>query len=270
MYLTTSALFLRNSAGKNLNNSGIELKSEEEIEKLRIAGQMTARVLRDLSKSVKAGVTTGELDNLARNQIASLGSKPAFLGYRGYPASACISINNELVHGIPNPGRVINEGDIVSIDLGIINEGYYGDCALTVAVGKISEAAKKLIKVTEESLYLAIDNARPGKRMGDLAYAIQSYAEKNGFSVVRDYVGHGIGRALHEEPPVPNFGAPGTGIRFVPGMVFAIEPMINQGSWQVKTLPDGWTVVTADGKLCAHFEHMVAITEMGCEILTLA
>lgn len=194
--------------------------------------------------------------------------KPAFLGYHGYPASTCISINEELVHGIPRSDRSLREGDIVSIDLGVIHDGFYGDAARTYAVGSISTAAQKLIDTAVESLERAMAQARPGNRLGDVSWAVQSYAEKAGYSVVRDYVGHGIGRKMHEDPAVPNFGKPGTGPRLLPGMVIAIEPMINAGDWRVKTLSDGWTVVTEDGKLCAHVEHTVAITDNGNEVLT--
>jgi len=246
----------------------IELKSASELAVMRAAGRKAAEVLQKVSKSLRAGITTKQLDEIALNEIRSLGAKPAFLGYRDYPATACISINNELVHGIPSSSRVIKDGDIVSIDLGVIHEGYYGDTAATYAVGNISQETQKLINVTRESLELAIAQAKPGKRLGDISWAVQAYAENNGFSVVRDYCGHGVGRRLHEEPSIPNFGKPNSGIRLIPGMVLAIEPMINQGNYDVKTLGDGWTVVTEDGKLCAHFEHMVAVTEDGNEVLT--
>jgi methionyl aminopeptidase len=246
----------------------IELKTPLEIEKIRTASHAVRDILKKLKSSLNPGMSTKSLDDMAAKEIKSLGMKPAFLGYRGYPATACISVNNELVHGIPRPEKIIKEGDIVSIDMGVFYEGYYGDAAITCGAGKINAAAQKLLDVTEESLYKAIEKSVPGKRLGDVSFAVQEYAEKHGFGVVRDYVGHGIGRHLHEDPQVPNFGAPGTGIRLVPGMVYAIEPMLNEGSWQVKTLDDGWTVVTVDNKLCAHFEHVVAITENGNEILT--
>lgn len=226
------------------------------------------RILQMLSENLKPGISTKYLDELAFKEIKSLGMKPAFLGYHGFPATTCISLNNELVHGIPSPERIIKEGDIVSIDLGLVHQGFYGDVAATYGVGAISEESRRLLDVTEESLQRAIAEVKPGNRLGDLSWAVQSFVEKAGYSVVRDYVGHGIGRRLHEEPPVMNFGKPHTGIRFVPGMVIAIEPMVNLGGWQVETLGDGWTVVTADGKRCAHFEHMVAVTEDGHEVLT--
>ncbi|MBN1824163.1 MAG: type I methionyl aminopeptidase [Endomicrobiales bacterium] len=246
----------------------IEIKSAEDLEKMRAAGKAVASILKILEEKTEPGVTTKHLDDIAFNEISSLGMKPAFLGYRGYPATICASINNELVHGIPSSKRVLREGDIVSVDLGTVYKDFYGDAAATFPVGRISEEAERLISVTRDSLERAIENAGPKKRLGDVSWAVQSYAEKKGYGVVRDYVGHGIGRKLHEEPSVPNFGRPDTGPRLVPGMVLAIEPMVTQGDWNVKQLSDGWTVVTTDGKLCAHFEHMVAITEKGNEVLT--
>lgn len=237
---------------------------------MRRAGEMTARVLKKLEPHLKPGVSTKQLDDIAFSEMSSLGVKPAFLGYRGYPASICVSINNELVHGIPRAGRILKEGDIASIDLGVICDGFYGDMAATYPIGKVSAAAKRLIEVTKTSLEKAIEQVRPGRRLGDVSHAVQEYAEKQGFSVVRDYVGHGIGRRMHEEPSIPNFGDAGTGPRLVPGMALAIEPMLNQGTWEVTVLPDNWTVVTADGKLCAHFEHTVMVTEKGHEIMTRA
>jgi methionyl aminopeptidase len=194
--------------------------------------------------------------------------KPAFLGYGGFPASACVSVNDELVHGIPNDSRVLSSGDIVTVDIGTIYEGYYSDTAYTFPVGKINNSAKKLLQVTEDSLYKAIEQVKPGNRLGDVSYAVQKYAEEFGFSIVREYCGHGVGRHLHEEPNVPNFGKPGTGIRLVEGMTFAVEPMVNFGKRHVDVLSNQWTVVTRDGSLCAHFEHTVAVTKDGCEILT--
>jgi len=246
----------------------IELKNVSEIEILRKAGGYAAKVLKAVGEKVEPGVSTRFLDDIAAKEISSLGLKAGFLGYRGFPAATCISLNNELVHGIPNDKRVLKEGDIVSVDLGLIYEGFYGDIACTFPVGKISADAQRLLDVTKRALDIAIDQVREGKRVGDLSWAVQSFVESKGFSVVRDYVGHGIGRKLHEEPSVPNFGKPGTGPRFSKGMVIAIEPMVNMGSYRVKTLKDGWTVVTEDGKLCAHFEHMVALTEKGAEVLT--
>ncbi len=229
---------------------------------------MIAKVLRILSEQLRPGITTKDIDDRAYKEISSLGAKPAFLGYRGYPATACVAINHELVHGIPSAGRIIKEGDIVSINLGLIHNGFYGDVAGTFPAGKVSPEAQRLMAITSESLERAIAQVKPGNRMGDIGWAVQSYAEQAGYSVVRDYVGHGIGRKLHEDPPVPNFGQPHTGLRLVPGMVFAIEPMVNAGENTVRTLEDDWTVVTVDSKLCAHFEHMVAVTENGCEVLT--
>ena len=269
--------FLRSSVNQSRSKSSklftheqdqIELKTGAELDKLRKAGQSVAGILKKVGDILRPGVTTQYLDGIAFSEISSLRMKPAFLGYRGFPATTCISVNNELVHGIPRQDRVIEDGDIVSVDLGLIYQGFYGDTAATFAVGSISDEAKRLIDVTRESLEKAIEQVKPGNRLGDVSWAIQSYAESAGFSVVRDYVGHGIGRKLHEEPAVPNFGKPHTDIRLVPGMVIAIEPMINAGDWKVKTLADGWTVVTVDGKLCAHFEHMVAVTDTGNEVLT--
>lgn len=235
---------------------------------MKVAGQAVAQILQLLSTKIAPGVTTQHLDDVAFKEIRALGMKPAFLGYRGYPASTCISINEELVHGIPRPDRSLREGDIVSVDLGVIHNGFYGDAARSYGVGKITLKAQQLIDTAVESLERAIAQARSGNRLGDVSWAVQSYAEKAGYSVVRDYVGHGIGRKMHEDPPVPNFGKPGTGPRLLPGMVIAIEPMINAGDWRVKTLSDGWTVVTEDGQWCAHVEHTVAITENGNEVLT--
>lgn len=250
------------------NQKAVDLKTEKDIELLRIAGRIVSEVLKVLLINIKPGVSTKYLDDIAFKEIKLRDAKPAFLGYRGYPATACISVNDELVHGIPRKDKILKNGDIVSIDLGVIYEGFYGDMAVTCGVGKISSEAQNLINVTKTSLVKAIEQAKPGKRLGDISWAIQEYVESQNYSVVRDYVGHGIGRNLHEEPPVPNFGQPNTGIRLVPGMVIAIEPMVNLGSYKVKTLNDGWTVVTEDSKLCAHFEHMVAITDKGNEVLT--
>ena len=246
----------------------IELKSSSELNALRKAGRFAAQVLKAVGDNIRPGVSTKFLDDIAVKEISSLNLKPGFLGYRGFPAATCISINNELVHGIPNEKRILKEGDIVSIDLGLISEGFYGDIARTYAVGKITSEVQRLLDVTSKALDKAIEQVKEGKRIGDLAWAVQSFVESQGYSVVRDYVGHGIGRMLHEEPSVPNFGKPGTGPRFSKGIVIAIEPMVNMGSYKVRTLKDGWTVVTEDGKLCAHFEHMVALTEKGAEVLT--
>ena len=252
----------------SLKDKLIELKTSSEIEVMRQAGQIAAKILDKLVQSTKPDITTKFLEDIARKEMNSFKVKPAFLGYRGYPASTCISINNELVHGIPSASRKIKKGDIVSIDLGVLYKGFYGDVAVTFGVGEISQSSSKLLEVTKACLDKAIEKSKPGNRLGDVAWAVQSHAESSGFSIVRDYVGHGIGRKLHEEPQILNFGRPNTGTRLVPGMVFCIEPMVNEGSFEVQTLKDGWTVVTTDGKLCTHFEHMVAVTENGCEVLT--
>ena len=246
----------------------IELKTHSEIERMRTAGRAVAEILKIVGGCLKPGVSTQYLDDVVFKEICDRDMKPAFLRYSGFPASACISINHELVHGIPRRDRIIKEGDIVSVDLGVIYQGFYGDAAVTFPVGTVPPETQKLLDVTRESLSRAIEQVKPGNRLGDVSWAVQSLAEQSGYSVVRDYVGHGIGRILHEDPAVPNFGKPHTGIRLAPGMVLAIEPMVNMGGWKVRTLKDGWTVVTSDGKLCAHFEHMVAVTEDGHEVLT--
>jgi len=246
----------------------IILKSDREIEKIYVACRVVAGALKELKKEIKAGITTEELDKVAEEYILSKGAKPAFKGYRGYPATLCTSINEEVVHGIPSKRRLA-EGDIISLDLGAIHDGYYGDAALTIGVGKIGREAERLVKVTEESLYRGIEEARPGKRLGDISWAIQSHVESAGFSVVFDFVGHGIGKNLHEEPQVPNFGSSGQGPRLKEGMVFAIEPMVNMGRAEIRILDDNWTAVTKDGSLSAHSEHTVAITGIGPMILTI-
>lgn len=246
----------------------IELKTEKEIEKMRVAGRVVGEILEKLSEIIKPGITTKEIDVFSEKYIRSLKMIPAFLGYGGFPATACVSINDEVVHGIPNASRVLKEGDIVSVDMGVIYEGYYGDAAKTYAVGSISDTAEKLLKITELSLQKGIEQILPGNRLGDVSYAVQKAAEGAGFSVVRDFVGHGIGRAMHEEPPIPNFGKANTGVKLMPGMVLAVEPMVNMGGYEVNILDDDWTVVTRDGSLSAHFEHTIAITEDGHEILT--
>jgi len=246
----------------------IELKSETELKKMRTAGKATAKILESLKSFIKPGITTEDIDKEVFKQISSFNMKPAFLGYGGFPASACVSVNDELVHGIPNDSCELSSGDIVTVDIGTIYDGYYSDSAFTYPVGAISESAEKLLKVTEDSLYKAIEQVKPGNRLGDVSYAVQSYVEPFGYSIVRDYCGHGLGRNLHEEPSVPNFGKPGTGPRLLPGMVIAIEPMVNIGKYYVRVLPNEWTVVTRDGSLCAHFEHTVAVTKDGYEILT--
>jgi len=244
------------------------LKSKREIELMAQAGKIVARTFEVLKNALQPGITTAELDRLAEEFILSQNALPAFKGYQGFPASICVSINEEVVHGIPSAQTVLKEGDIVSIDCGAIFEGYYGDAAKTFPVGEISLEKKELLKVTEEALKQGIEKAKAGNRLGDIGYAIQEYAEKRGYGVVRDYVGHGIGRQMHEDPQVPNFGAAGKGIRLVEGMVLAIEPMINLGTYRVKTLANNWTVVTLDGKPSAHFEHTVAITANGPLVLT--
>lgn len=247
----------------------ITVKSPEEIELMRQSGRLTKNVLELLGKSIRAGMSTKELDKIAHEYINSCGAKPSFLGYGGYPASTCISINETVVHGIPSEDIIVKEGDIVSVDVGVIYNGWQGDAARTFAVGEVSEEKKKLIKVTEECFFKAVENLKNGTPLGDIGYNVQTHAETNGFSVVRALVGHGIGREMHEDPSVPNFGKKGTGIRLKSGMTIAIEPMINAGVYQVEFLSDGWGVVTKDKKPSAHYENTVAITDYGVEILTL-
>ncbi|MBC7265861.1 MAG: type I methionyl aminopeptidase [Coriobacteriia bacterium] len=244
------------------------LKSPAEIAVMREAGRITASTLRVVGEAVVPGITTQELDEIASEHIRQAGGKPAFLGYHGFPATLCVSVNDEVVHGIPGKRR-LKEGDIVSVDCGVIVDGYYGDAAMTFPVGAVSEEARNLMDVTRASLEAAIARCRPGMRLGDVGSAVQGIVERAGFSVVREYVGHGIGRSMHEEPQVPNFGRAGTGLQLRPGMVIAIEPMVNAGGYAVRSLDDGWTVVTADGSLSAHFEHTVAITADGPMVLTL-
>jgi methionyl aminopeptidase len=246
----------------------IILKSREEVEKMRVSNRIVAEILQELRELVKPGARTIELDRYAEEQALKRGAKPAFKGYRGYPHSLCTSVNNVVVHGIPSE-RELEAGDILSLDFGIYYKGYYGDAALTVPVDGTSETAGRLMRVTEEALYVGIEQAVSGKRLGDISAAIQNHVEASGFSVVRDFVGHGIGKSLHEDPQIPNYGVSGKGFELKSGMVFAIEPMVNEGTYEVKVLKDGWTVETADGKLSAHFEHSVAITERGPVILSL-
>ncbi|RKD34134.1 type I methionyl aminopeptidase [Thermohalobacter berrensis] len=245
----------------------IIIKTDREIEKMRRAGRLVAETHAFLEKIIKPGITTQKLNEAAEEFILKHNGKPAFKGYRGYPASICTSINEEVVHGIPGL-RKLNDGDIISIDIGVVIEGYYGDAAKTYPVGEISDGAKKLIKVTEESFYEGIKFAKEGYRLTDISHAIQKHVEKHGFSVVRDFVGHGIGQKMHEDLQIPNFGPPGRGPRLRKGMTLAIEPMVNQGSYHVRVLQDNWTVVTYDKKLSAHYEHTIAITEGEPEILT--
>lgn len=245
----------------------IKLKSAREIIMMRDAGKIVAEVLAEMEYAVKEGVTTAMLNKIAEKIIRKNGAEPAFLGYHNFPASICTSLNNEVVHGIPGLRR-LEEGDIISIDVGTRLKGYYGDAAATFPVGKISPEAQALLDVTKMSLQKAIDAMESGRRLSDLSHAVQSYVESNHFSVVRNYVGHGIGEEMHEEPQVPNFGLPGRGPLLQQGIVLAIEPMVNVGSWEVNVLKDQWTVVTADGSLSAHFEHTVALGENGPEVLT--
>ncbi|MDA8241209.1 MAG: type I methionyl aminopeptidase [Nitrospiraceae bacterium] len=245
----------------------IFLKSPQEIEKMERAGRIVAEVLELLRSMVRAGVTTKEMEGVADDQIRARGGTPAFKGYRGYPSSICTSVNEQVVHGIPSSRR-LREGDIISIDLGVYLEGFYGDAAITVPVGAVDKETAELVRVTEEALYLGIRNAVEGNRLHDISAAIQRNVEQSGFSVVRLFVGHGIGRELHEEPQIPNYGVPGQGPRLKSGMTLAIEPMVNAGSHEVRILDDGWTAVTVDGKKSAHFEHTVVVTTDEPIILT--
>ncbi len=245
----------------------IILKSSEEIEKIAESCRIVGKTLDAIKTFVRPGITTKDIEIFADAYIKEKGGVSAFKGYRGYPASICTSVNEEVIHGIPSK-RVLKEGDIVSIDLGVYKNGFYGDGAVTIPVGKIGPEAEKLIQVTEEALYIGIKHAKVNNRVSDISNAIQKYVESNGFSVVRAFVGHGIGRELHEEPQIPNFGLPGTGLRLRDGMTLAIEPMVNAGGYDVFIMDDGWTAVTVDGKLSAHFEHTVLITLNGQMILT--
>ena len=247
----------------------IVLKTGRELNIMTEACRISAGALQTAGKAVEPGVTTAELDRLAEEYIRSQGGEPNFKNYEGYPATACISINNEVIHGIPSAKRKLRAGDIVSIDLGAKFDGYHGDNAATFACGDISEEAKRLMDATRESLYEGIKAARAGGRVGDIGHAVQSYVEARGYTVVRQFVGHGVGTHLHEAPEVPNFGTPGRGVRLMPGMTIAIEPMVNAGAAGVEVQPDGWTVLTKDGSLSAHFEHTVAITADGPKIMTL-
>ena len=246
----------------------IELKSARVIGLMRTAGHVLSDVIEHLRGFVKPGLSTLEIDEDVEGFIAARGAKPAFKGYRGFPATVCISINEEVVHGIPSAHRRIQEGDIVGLDLGCIVDGYYADCAFTLAIGDVPPKVQQLLDVTRESLDQAIQECRPGRRLSDVSHAVQVHVERHGFSVVRAFVGHGIGRALHEDPQVPNFGDPGRGPQLRPGMVLAIEPMVTMGSWEVRVLDDGWTAVTRDGSLAAHFEHTIAVTDTDPEVLT--
>lgn len=246
----------------------INLKTTRELRCMRDAGKISQEALLKAGEAVRPGVSTLELDKIVRRTIEKAGAVPSFLGYGGFPASACISVNNVVIHGIPSAHEILKEGDIVSIDVGAIYEGFNGDNAWTFPCGKVSEEAQKLMDATRESLFLAIEKAVPGNRIGDIGSAVQQYVEARNYSVVREFVGHGVGVKLHEDPSVPNYGTPGRGVRLLPGMTIAIEPMVTQGSCEVKILKDGWTTVTKDGKLAAHFEHSIAITPDGPVILT--
>ena len=245
----------------------ILIKGADEIALMAEAGRITAEALKAVGEIIAPGITTEELDRLAHHLIIEKGGEPAFKGYRGYPASICSSVNEQVVHGIPS-GRKLKQGDIVSVDLGVKYRGFFGDSAATYAVGAVSPAARRLMQATEEALWLGIAQAVAGNRISDISHAIQKHAEAKGFSIVRSFVGHGIGGSLHEEPQVPNFGPPGKGPRLIKGMAIAIEPMVNAGGWQVRILDDGWTAVTADGSLSAHYEHTVVITGAEPYVLT--
>jgi len=242
-------------------------KSPAEIEKMRRSGRLVRELLGEISERAKPGVSTLELERYAEKRLASLGARPAFKGYRGYPCCLCTSVNEEIIHGIPSDRR-LKEGDLLSLDLGVVVDGFFGDSAVTIPVGGISESAKKLLRVTEQALERAIDKARPGNRLGDVSAAVQEYVEGQGFSIVREFVGHGIGRELHEDPQIPNFGTPGRGPVLKEGMVLALEPMVNAGLPGTRVLDDQWTAVTVDGECSAHFEHMVAVTGNGPDVLT--
>lgn len=243
------------------------LKQPDEIDKARVSNRIVAEALSVLREKVRPGVTTRELDKIAEGVAGKRGAKPAFKGYRGYPYSLCTSVNEEVVHGMPS-NRVLVEGDIIGLDFGVCYQGLYGDAAITLPVGRVSEQAARLMQVTQQSLYSAIDQACDGNRLGDISAAVQKTAEAAGYSIVRDFVGHGIGKSMHEEPQIPNFGKKGRGIELKKGMILAIEPMVNAGKYRVRILSDGWTVITEDGSLSAHFEHSVAITDNGPEILS--
>ncbi|NOZ25619.1 MAG: type I methionyl aminopeptidase [Nitrospirae bacterium] len=246
----------------------IIIKSRDEIKRMAKASEIVAEALQAVRGVIAPDVTTRELERIAEEVIRSRGGKPAFKGYRGYPSSICTSVNSEVVHGIPSAGVRLHEGDIVSVDLGVIYKGYIGDAAVTVPVGRITAETERLLKVTEQALYAGIEKAVPGNRVSDISNAIQRFVESNGYSVVRAFVGHGVGRSLHEEPQIPNFGPPGRGPVLKEGMTLAIEPMVNEGSYRVTILADGWTAKTADGKLSAHFEHTVLVTKNHPRILT--
>ncbi len=246
----------------------IHLKSPKEIETMRGASKIVAEILLELRENIRDGATTADIDKIAEDLTLKKRAKPAFKGYRGFPASLCISVNDQVVHGIPSPKRLLKKGDIVGLDFGVIYDGYYGDSAMTVAIGEIPPEVERLVKITEQCLYRAIEQALPGNFISDISAAVQRLADANNYGIVREFCGHGIGRSLHEDPPVLNYVQNGKGPKIRPGFVLAIEPMINLGTDKVKVLEDGWTVVTADGKPSAHFEHTVAVTPNGPEILT--
>ena len=246
---------------------GIIIKSDEEIAIMRQAGKIVAEVLKIVSENIKPGMKTKELDIIAERELKRLGAKSSFKGYRGFPANLCVSVNDEIVHGIPGD-KVLNDGDIVSLDFGAIYNGFQGDAALTATVGEVNPAARRLIETTRETLKTGIAAARDGATLGDVSAAMQKYAESKGYSVVREYTGHGIGREMHEDPQIPNFGSPGTGPILKKGMTLAIEPMLNIGDWRTRVADDQWTVLTADGSLSAHFEHTIAVNNAEAEVLT--
>jgi len=247
----------------------IILKSPDEVAKMRVAGGIVAETIDTVLAAVEPGVSTADLDGVAEAFIRERKATPSFKGYRGFPASICASLNEEVVHGIPSPKRILKEGDVLSLDFGAIWDGYHADSAVTVFVGEPPSAeAEKLVRVTEEALEAGISQIRPGGRLSDISHAVQQVVEGAGFSVVREYVGHGVGRSLHEDPQIPNYGLPGRGPELRPGLVVAVEPMVTMGDWKTRVLADDWTVVTADGSLAAHFEHTIAVTEEGREVLT--
>lgn len=246
----------------------VEIKNSQEVDKLRAAALVVAKTLALLKKEIHAGISTEDLDQIARKKIEAEGAKPGFLGYRGYPATLCVSINEEVVHGIPSSKRIIKDGDIVSFDVGTIVDGFYGDAAITVAVGKVKPEHLKLIEVTEKSLNKALAVIKDGVHLGDISHAVQEFVEKEGMSVVRDFTGHGIGRNLHEDPSIPNYGSAGKGLILRSGMTLAIEPMVCLGKGDITVKKDGWTAVSSDGSYAAHFEHDVCVTDSGCEILS--
>lgn len=246
----------------------IEVKNEQELARMRKAGKVTAAVLKQMTELVRPGISTWELDQAAEKTIRSFGATPLFLGYYGFPGSICASVNEEVVHGIPKKDRILKSGDIISIDTGARLDGFCSDAAITLGVGKVSDEAQKLMDITKKSLYKAIGQVKAGRRLGDVQHAVETFAMQHNMGVVRDYCGHGIGRNMHEEPSIPNFGTPGTGPVLEAGMVLAIEPMLTAGTFRVRELEDGWTVVTRDGSYAAHFEHTVAVTANGSEIFT--